>query len=490
MMLESTARTTERAHDHAGIPAPPLCVDLDGTLIAGDLLWESVIALMRTAPWLLLLLPVWLCRGKAYLKDQLARRVSLDPAALPYRAEVLDLLRREKEAGRMLVLATASHERLAQAVADHLGLFDVVLASRADRNLRGDRKRQALEDLFGTGGFDYVGDSTADLPVWAGARQAYVVSPSQRLREQARAHGAPVEIAAARPCRFHACLKLLRPHQWAKNLLVFVPLLGAHRLGDWAALLDAGLAFVAFCLCASAIYAVNDLADLEADRKHVRKRRRPLASGAVSIPAGLALAAALLAGSFALAVAALPLVFTAILAGYLAITTWYSFQLKRLPVIDVFALAGLYTIRIIAGGLACSIPVTGWLLGFSTFFFISLALAKRYAELSRMASGTRMHGRGYQAEDVALIRSIGPATGYVAILTLCLYANAQETLRLYSSPNLLWVACFVLCFWITRVWFLAQRQQLDEDPVVFAIKDGPSYVCGAVIAVVLVLAAV
>jgi len=489
--IESRPETAVSAPPPISFREPPLCVDLDGTLIAGDLVWESLIALMRTRPWLLLLLPWWLLRGRAYLKDQLASRVQLDPGSLPYRAEVLALLRREKAANRYLVLATASNIRLARAVADHLELFDEVLGSDAGRNLKGRRKLQALQEQFGQVGFDYIGDARADLPLWEAARKAYLVQPSARLLRKARTRCTPNLIEAPQPGLARSVLKLLRPHQWAKNLLLFVALIGAHMLKDGPRLLACCLAFAAFSACASAIYILNDLTDLEADRRHPTKCRRPLASGALSIPQGLVLFSVLLAGSFLLALTTLPLLFTGSMVLYLLLTTWYSLHLKREPIVDVFVLAGLYTLRIVAGGLAATVPVSGWLLAFAIFFFISLALAKRYAELARAAeeNSEGLHRRGYLVEDLGLIRSLGPASGYMAILTMCLYINAPETRQLYSTPQLLWGVCLVLFYWITRVWFLAQRRLLHEDPVTFAIKDPISYICGAVVAGVLLIAA-
>jgi len=469
---------------------PPLCVDLDGTLIAGDLLWESLIALMRSQPWLLLLLPWWLLRGRAYLKEQLASRVQLDAGSLPYRQEVLALLRREKAANRYLVLATASNVRLARAVADHLDLFDEVLASDTARNLKGRNKLKALQEQFGQVGFDYIGDARADLPLWEASRKAYLIQPSRRLLRQAQARCTPNLIETPRPRPIRAAVKLMRPHQWAKNLLLFVALIGAHMVSQGPRLLACCLAFLAFSACASAIYILNDLTDLEADRRHPTKCRRPLASGALSIPTGLVLLGLLLGGSFTLSLAALPLLFTGSMVLYLILTTWYSLHLKREPIVDVFVLAGLYTLRIVAGGLAATVPVSGWLLAFAIFFFISLALAKRYAELARAAeeNSEGLQRRGYLVEDLGLIRSLGPASGYMAILTMCLYINAPETRQLYSSPQLLWGVCLVLFYWITRVWFLAQRRLLHEDPVIFAIKDPTSYFCGAVVAAVLLIA--
>ncbi len=468
---------------------PLLCVDLDGTLIAGDLLWEALLALVRQQPWLLLLVPFWLLRGKAHLKEQLASRVSLAAETLPYRQEVLDLIRHEKANGRRIVLATASNYRFAQAVAEHLQLFDEVLASDATHNLKGQAKLTALRQRC-DGSFDYVGDSPADWPLWDAARQAYVVHPSRRLLQQAQAKGQPTPLGPTGSSRLRPLLRLLRPHQWAKNLLLFVPLFGAHLVTDLSRLGSVLLAFVAFNLSASAVYILNDLTDLEADRKHPTKRNRPLACGAVSLQTGLVLFGLLLAGSFGLSLACLPWSFTGMLLLYLVLTTAYSLHLKREVVIDIFVLAGLYTHRIVAGGMVADVAVSNWLMAFSIFFFLSLALAKRYAELSRAAGeqATHLPRRGYLIEDLGLIQSMGPASGFMAVLTLGLYINNQDVSRLYQAPGLLWLICLILFYWITRIWFLARRRLLSEDPVIFAVKDPISYLAGGSMLVIVLLA--
>ncbi len=470
---------------------PPLCVDLDGTLIAGDLLYESAIALLRQNILFLFLLPIWLLRGKAHLKEQIAQRVQLEVDILPYRSEVLAFLQRERKAGRYLVLATACHIQLARRVADHLDLFDEVIATEAGQNLAGHAKLTVLQQRFDLTGFDYIGDSGHDLPLWEKARRAYLVQPSRRVLRLSQARCTPAQVFHARHSKLRAALKLLRPHQWVKNLLLFVPLALAHQITNGPALIDVTLGFVAFCVCASSVYILNDLLDLPADRRHPHKCRRPLASGTVSIPMGMALLTALLLGGLGLTLFVHPPIFTGILLLYLIVTTAYSFYLKRQPMVDVFVLAGLYAVRILAGGIAADVPVTGWLIAFSLFFFISLALVKRYAELARLAleNGARLEHRGYHIEDLGLIQSIGPASGYMAVLTLCLYINAPDVSRLYSHPSLLWAICFVMFFWITRVWFLARRRRLNEDPVIFATTDPFSYLAGLIVAVTLFLAA-
>jgi len=471
---------------------PPLCVDLDGTLLATDLLWESVASLARTNPLALLLLPVWLLSGRAYAKARIAERVRIDAAHLPYREPVLLFLIQETARGRRLVLATASPLRLARLVADHLGLFDDVIGSDDRSNLKGVAKLRSLEAKFGVRGFDYVGDATCDVPIWEASRRAYVAGGRRGIQAAVRRvrHDAQF-VTSASLGRTRGVLRLLRPHQWAKNLLLFVPLILAHLVGDLSKAWAVTCAFVAFCCFASAVYVLNDLADLEADRRHPSKKRRPLASGAVPLPWGSALAALLLVAGIVIPIAAgLPPAFFGLLALYLVVTTAYSLHLKRVVLLDVFVLAGLYALRVTAGGAAVGVPVTGWLTAFSMFFFVSLALAKRYAEMSRAAADRRPapDRRGYRTEDIDLIRGLGPAAGCVAVLPLCLYVNSADVLRLYVRPELLWVVCLVVFYWIARVWLLACRGQLHEDPVTFALKDRASYAAGAVVGLSLLLA--
>lgn len=365
-------------------PAPAdtaLCIDLDGTLVKTDLLYESLLALLSRNPLYVFLLPFWLLRGKASLKHEIARRVELDVTTLPYDARVVDALR--ETSARPRVLCTASNERLAQAVADHLGVFDLVLASDAQTNLAGFGKGHALAERFGERGFDYAGNSSVDLHVWRRSRRGWVVNGSSGLAGQA---SGVCEVQHHMPCeggRLHAWLRALRLHQWLKNLLVFVPLLASHRVFDADAVLASTLAFLAFGICASGVYILNDLLDLPSDRRHPRKCRRPFAAGQLSLMHGLVAAPLLALFAFALAFAVSPWFFAA-LVGYYAMTLAYSLRLKRVVMVDVVLLAGLYTIRIIGGALAISTVLSFWLLAFSMFIFLSLAMLKRYTELVAM----------------------------------------------------------------------------------------------------------
>lgn len=484
---------TAPAADAAGAQ-PPLCVDLDGTLIATDSLAEALLILARKYPLDLLRLPGWAMGGKSRMKDEIARRVAVDPTLLPYRQDIIAFLRAEKEAGRRIVLATASHHSVAEAVAKHLGIFDEIIASGNGSNFKGSAKIAEMERRFGKGNFDYIGDATADLAVWKGARKAYVVASGKGIVRKAQSVCTPAQVFEIKGTG-RAMLKALRPHQWVKNCLLFVPLILAHQLQDFHKIAAAVFAFWAFSLCASAIYIINDLLDLESDRKHPTKRRRPFASGKLTATTGLALSAGLLVAAFSIAIA-LPWEFTVWLLVYLALTTAYSFWLKRKLLVDVILLAGLYTHRIIAGAAAVDVNLTMWLLAFSMFFFLSLAFAKRYSELIQVEESGEEHvaGRGYQVRDLRVIESIGPASGYLAVLVFCNYLNdAQHDPQiklLYAHWKVLWLVAPVLLYWITRLWFLARRRQLHDDPIVFAIRDRRSHICGLLAAAIVVIASI
>lgn len=470
----------------------PLVVDLDGTLIKTDLLVETANAFIVRRPFSILQLLRWLLKGKAELKARLAGAVALDVATLPYNADLLAWLRHEKAHGRELVLATASHRLLAEQVARHLQLFDRVLATEGAVNLKAIAKRDALVGLFGRQGFDYVGDHGCDAAVWASAARAHVVgSPARMPRTVRRAGNAGHTIVSGRR-PLVALVKAMRPHQWLKNLLVFVPLLAAHAYGDAERLLQAVTAFFAFGLAASGVYLLNDLVDVAADRHHGRKRHRPFASGELGLMHGWLAWPSLLVAAFAMA-SMLPPMFAAAVAVYVAASTLYSLWLKRVPVLDVLVLAGLYTLRIIAGAAAVAAPLSFWLLSFSMFIFLSLAFMKRYSELKavREAHGDSMlRGRGYASGDLDLVSSVGGSSGQVAVLVLALYIHDTPTAGLYAEPRFIWLACPLLLYWISRAWMIAHRGQMHQDPILFAMQDRVSWMVAALLALVFVLARV
>lgn len=467
----------------------PLAVDLDGTLIHSDMMWESLARLLREKPFTAFAVPFWWMRGRAFLKQQLATHVQVDATTLPYTEEFLTWLREQKSAGRKLVLATASDLKMAEPVAKHIGLFDEVLASDGKTNLRDHAKLDALTKRFGKLGFDYAGNSSVDLGVWKGSRAAVVVNGSNGLAESAKAKTTVARIFPANISLWHELLHSLRPHQWIKNFIIFVPLLTAHQLGDRQTMSQAVLAFAAFCLCASAVYLLNDVLDLDADRHHPTKRDRPFARGTLPLQVGLFGGPVLLLAALGVGLV-LSLDFAAVLLGYFIMATAYSMRLKQIALLDVFCLAGLYTIRLVAGHVATGIAWSAWLLVFSMFIFLSLALMKRLQELHclRQNNGVEIKGRGYTADDLQLVTMFGLVSGFIAVLVLALYVNSDQVAKLYAHPNALLLVCPLLLYWIARVWFLAHRGQMHDDPTAFAFKDWVSYAIGAATLAVMWLA--
>ncbi len=454
-----------------------LCVDLDGTLLRSDLLYESLLALLARNPLFALLVPFWLLRGKAYVKRQLASRVTLQVETLPYDERVVAMLRATPQRPR--VLCTASDRLLVQPIADHLGVFDEVIASDGARNLAGYAKAEALVERYGERGFDYLGNHRVDLPVWKHAAGAVVVNASESLANRARAQTRLIDHLPGQPGGLRTWIKALRLYQWLKNLLVLVPLLTAHRLFEPEALVNAALAFLAFGLCASGVYLLNDLLDLAPDRQHPRKRNRPFAAGTLPLFHGLVATPLLTLAGFALALWTSP-AFALVLLVYFITTLAYSFTLKRIVMIDVVVLAALYTVRIIGGAFAIDSPRSFWLLAFSLFIFLSLALLKRYTELAAAATQGKQKasGRGYSVADLPLVQSFGTAAGYIGVLVFALYINSTDSLRLYATPQVLWLLCPVLLYWISRAWFVAHRGDMHDDPIVFAARDRVSQAVG------------
>ncbi len=451
---------------------PPLCVDLDGTLIHSDLLLETLLLLLKRNPFYFFLLPVWLLNGKAELKAKIAKRIVFNPAALPYNHLFLGWLQNQSYAERDVWLCTASNYRLAYPVAEYLQIFSGVLASTDDTNLSGSIKAKQLIEKFGEKGFDYCGNHRVDLAVWQVSQSAIVVNCSDRLT---RDIGGVADIGAIFPKPsgiLRSMLKALRPHHWAKNLLVFVPLAAAHKISEGISVEYALLAFLAFNLCASSVYLLNDLLDLEADRQHPRKCRRPFASGDLPLCVGFMLIPLLLLGA-ALSAMHLPARFLVVLGGYYALTISYSLSLKRIVLVDIITLAELYSARIVAGAMAINVRLSVWLLLFSFFLFLSLALLKRYAELDdvRRQGKLKAAGRGYHIKDLPILHGFGTASGYFCVLILVLYIHSPAINALYRHPQFLEFLCLLLPYWISRVWLKAYRGAMHDDPVIFAMKD-------------------
>ncbi len=467
----------------AAVEDPSLiCVDLDGTLLRTDMLAESILAAVCANPLLMFLLPFWLLKGRPFLKAKVGSYWHGNARMLPYNQPLLAYLKQRKQEGCEIWLTTASHHSQAQTIADHCGIFDRVVASSDTENLKGSRKLEAIRALVGERPFIYAGDSRADLAIWSACANAITVDTSRGVTSALeQAH---VQIQASfesHPSAWRAWVKQLRVYQWSKNVLVFVPMMLGHQLQP-VRLLQAALAFLAFSLCASAFYVLNDLVDIQVDRAHPRKRRRPFASGDLSIGSGFVALALILAAVIGLG-ALLPRLACGLLGLYACLNFAYSVRLKQVLCLDVVILAFLYTLRILFGGVATSVNVSIWTLAFAMFIFLGLALLKRLTELkSAETSGAgHMGRRPYVAADLGIVQSFASAALYLSVLVLALYLNTPDVLKLYHHAEPLWIVCILLTYWSSRMLILTNRGSMTDDPIVFAFKDRSSRVIGALV---------
>lgn len=469
--------------------AQPLVVDLDGTLLRSDMLIETAFAHGFTGIRAFISLIAALMHGKAQLKHHLAQSTDFDPARLPYDDAVLARIRCAASEGRPVYLASASDRIVVGKIAAHLGLFAGVFASDGVTNAAGDAKAEKLTAAFGEGGFDYIGNDAADLPVWRRARRAFAIRLPRASEAKLRAMKPDAETIPTTRAGWRDWLRLLRVHQYSKNALVFLPLLTAQKFTG-TAIAEAVLAAVAFSLCASSVYIVNDCADVAADRDHPVKRSRPLASGLIAPKDGLLAAALLLVCAFAAAFLVSG-AFAAALLGYFGLTTAYTFWLKRKVMVDIVVLAMLYTSRVICGAIAIGVVVSEWLLAFSMLLFTSLALVKRYTELAmRDEAGTGSPAnRNYRLADLGVVEALAAASAVNAVTVFSLYISSDTVRRLYSHPQVLWLICPLLMYWIGRVLILAHRREMNDDPIVFAIGDKVSLAV-VVLSVAIVLIAI
>ena len=473
--------------NHSATPVP-LCVDLDGTLLRTDMLLESLLAMIREHPACVLRVPFWMVRGKAYLKSQVATRVDFSSCHLPLNEEVMQYVREQRDK-RMTVLVTGTHQSLANAVASQLDLFDEVIGSSSEVNLTSHRKRDLLQGRFGDKGFDYIGNDTDDLDVWPAANEAMVVStPSGLANNNTQTFDRVFNVQKS---TFSDYLSLLRVHQWSKNALIGVPFILDHRVNDAAAFATVLLAFVAMSLLTSATYIFNDMLDLQADRQNATKCKRALASGAVPIIRG-AQTIVLLLFLLLLITLWLPAAFNAALLMYLITTLTYSLWFKKKAMLDVITIAALHTLRVVAGILVIQADWSFWLLGFSMFFFFSLASAKRVAELINLQQAGRHYtlGRDYQTADIPVMLASGVSTGFISIMIVALYINSEKVQTMYTNPMILWLLCPVLMYWIGRIWIFTARGQMHEDPILFAIRDRGSIFAALVLGAILITALV
>jgi 4-hydroxybenzoate polyprenyltransferase len=424
------------------------------------------------------MLPIWLYQGRAMLKHQIARRVTIKVENLPYHPDFLDFLYHAHQQKRPLYLVTASNISIARQVAAHLGIFTDIIASDEKINLKGQTKGLMLKQRFGERQFSYAGNDASDLAVWQYASTAIVVNGNTKLQQKAALLTELEQIYQQNNSVIKSLPKILRVHQWVKNVLIFIPLLASHLFTDIGLVIDVFLAFLAFCLVASAGYIINDIIDLDVDRQHHNKKQRAFASGQASIQFGLLLIPVLLMMAFALS-SLLPLSFSMVLIFYFALTLSYSLWLKSIVLVDAFCLAFLYTLRVIAGvAAASSFILTYWLLAFSMFLFLCLAFVKRYSELLQMQKLNKKQakGRGYLTTDLSILANIGVSSGYISVLVLALYISNERVRTLYETPDLLWLVCLLMLYWVSYVWLMTHRDLMHDDPIVFALKDRVSHI--------------
>ncbi|PXW76302.1 4-hydroxybenzoate polyprenyltransferase [Blastomonas natatoria] len=464
----------------------PLVVDVDGTLICSDLLYESALQLIATQPWNAWKLGTWLASGKAQLKQNLVETTDPHIATIPLREETVAYIAAAKAEGRPVWLASASDKSWVEQIAARIDGIDGVMGSDGVTNLAGPNKAKALVERFGHKGFDYIGDHHVDMPVWDAARRAILVAQSSALERAVKRRFADAEVIARPRTPIKPYFKAMRPYQWAKNALVFLPAIAGHSIGEFSVLLAAFMAFWAFSFAASSAYIINDLLDLPGDRDHHRKRNRPFAAAQIPIPRGIAMAAGLMTLAIVIA-ALLPLEFLGILVGYVVITLAYSFYLKRQMLVDVIILGGLYTIRVLGGIAATGEEKSQWLLMFCLFFFLSLAIVKRCSELvaRRDAGKSSPPGRGYAINDLAMLLPLGAAAGYASVMVVMLYLSSPQITALYAHPLRMWLICPLLIYWISRTLMLANRNEMHDDPIIFAMTDKISWLTGVVAALII-----
>ncbi|NNC98742.1 MAG: UbiA family prenyltransferase [Gammaproteobacteria bacterium] len=471
---------------------PPLLVDLDGTLIKTDTLLETAVLYVKENPLQSFRMFAWLLRGKQVLKMELANRVRLNVESLPCNEEVVDYLQLQYKFGRKIVLCTGTWIGLARKIAARFPFIENVIATDSNTNLTGGTKAQWIRQQLGERGYDYIGNEPKDMAVWKLARKALVVG-SPDLAEAASRVSALEKHFPDHNNKIRNWLKAIRIHQWAKNGLIFVPLLVSQSFMHFEAVTSALVAFLSFGFCASATYLLNDLADLESDRKHSIKKARPLAAGLIPIQHAIAAIAVLLLLGLGTSILFLNSGFFLVLSGYLTLTILYSFRLKQVQTVDVIVLASLFTTRVVAGAAAIGVFVSFWLLSFSMFLFLSLAMVKRVSELIHVEKDShgemeKISGRGYFTADIVVLQSLGGTAGFMSVLVLALYINSPEVMKLYRLPEILWIVVPLIGYWIMRIWIITARGQMNEDPISYAIRNKNSWFVATAILLVMIAA--
>lgn len=449
----------------------PLCVDLDYTVLATDILTEQIIRFVQKNPLNILIIFWFLLFGKHHLKKKLNEKVEIAPNELPYRRETLDFLNAEREKGRKLILITASLHQIGEKVNKYLGIFDEVYGTKNNTNLRGKNKAKFLIETFGEKGFDYLGDSRYDIPIWKKANKSYIVSNAPSLIKKVSRFNNFGKIIQVPKITLLSIIKQLRIHQWVKNLLVFLPMVMAHSFNQEKSMLGF-IAFFAFCSISSAVYVLNDIFDLPFDRIHPNKKKRPLACGSITINQAIILFVFMLSLGLLLS-SSLSSIFLLIAISYILLNLLYSFYFKSIYILDIFLLTFFYSIRIYAGGIATHIQVSKWLLAFSVFFFLSLASLKRYAEIVNLSDSPSKEqlGRPYTLSNSILTLLIGVVSAFAAVLVFILYINSDVVVMFYQNPKFLWLLAFGLLYWLLFLWDIANKGKMHYDLIIEALTN-------------------
>lgn len=472
--------------------AHPLIVDLDGSLLRTDSLHESLAVALRKPQVLLLAVRQLLRNGKAGLKEYLAAAAPIDVGLLPVNDRVLEFVQFEHAKGRTIFLVTGANSHIANQIIQRFAEFEGRFSSDGHINLTSGRKAELLVQEFGAQGFDYIGNSPADTAVWREARHSYLATtalPTRPLPRWARDIAFEDVLREDSKSTWRIWLRELRVHQSLKNLLLFLPIIAAHTF-DGLSLLLLTAGFVSFSLMASSVYLLNDLLDLKSDRLHPRKSLRPLAAGQI-LPMHALAASGCLAIIALVTAVMIGIGFTLVLVLYVVLTCLYSFWLKRVTLVDVTLLAMLYMIRILAGAVIAGIELSFWFTGMALFLFISLALVKRYTELSLQTStvaSERLPGRGYSRSDASVILPLGVGSGMAVLVLMAIYLQSSAVTLLYPSETALWLVIPAMFYWIANIWLQAGRGAMHDDPIVFALKNPPSLISGGIIALLFIAA--
>ena len=467
----------------------PLCVDLDGTLVFSDTLQENLIKLLLHKPEYIFVIPFWFLKGIAFLKHKIASEIELKYSLLPYNIKIIEYIKQKKRSGCKIYLSTGANEKIALGVSKYLKCFDDIFASNEILNNVGKTKAEILIKKFGYQKFDYIGNSNNDIPALQSSKKGLLVNANKKTIIKVNKNLNIKTTVQKKNITIYSVLNLLRIHQWVKNLLLFLPIIAAHQLHNLDNVANLIIAFFSFGFCASAIYIINDLYDLENDRIHEIKRKRPFANGSISILTGLILIPILLTGSLLIGYFINQSFFICLII-YIIITTFYTIFFKRVPVLDCATLSILYTFRIVAGGIVVNVNPSFWLLHFSVFMFLSLAFVKRYLELINSSSknNSELLGRGYYKSDIPVVLGIGLTSGFASIVILSLYMQSQTISKLYQTPEIIWFSLIIVLIWISYIWLKACRNQIDSDPIIFALKDKISWFLGFLVVLIFLIA--